>query len=165
MNDASSSRQKMTASELKPIDGLPLLLEVETNGLSAVDWAEKYKHDIQNLIKTNGAALIRGLKVLGSAQFGKILSTLFGDDLLEYVYRSTPRTELRGNVYTATEYPAGEVIPQHNENSYSRNWPNRIGFMCLIVPETGGETPIGDSRLEYNIRTASVIEKVETKGR
>src|SRR5262245_42957579 len=164
MNDASSSRQKMTASELKPIDGLPLLLEVETNGLSAVDWAEKYKHDIQNLIKTNGAALIRGLKVPGSAQFGKILSTLFGDDLLEYVYRSTPRTELRGNVYTATEYPAGEVIPQHNENSYSRNWPNRIGIMCMLPAETGGETPIGDSRFVYNMLPKSVRDNFEQKG-
>jgi hypothetical protein len=91
MNDASSSHQRMTASELKPIDGLPLLLDVEMNGLSAVDWAEKYKRDIQNLIKTNGAVLIRGLKAPGSAQFGKILSTLFGSDLLKYVYRSTEK--------------------------------------------------------------------------
>ena len=90
--------------------------------------------------------LIRGLKVLGSTQFGKIVSTLFGAELLEYVYRSTPRTELRGHVYTATEYPAAETIPQHNENAYSRSWPLRLGFMCLLPSETGGETPIGDTQ-------------------
>src|SRR6266508_3910237 len=125
MNNASLSRQRITASDLK---------------------------------------LIRGLKVPGSTQFGKILSTLFGSELLEYTYRSTPRTRLRGNVYTATEYPAGEVIPQHNENSYSRNWPNRIGFMCILPAETGGETPIGDCRVVYNMLPKSVRDKFEQKG-
>ena len=121
MNDASLSRQRIKVSDLKSIGGLPILLDVETSGLNAMNWAEEYQQDIQSLININGAVLIRGLKVPGSAQFGKILSTLFGSELLEYTYRSTPRTKLRGNVYTATEYPASEVIPQHNENSYSRN--------------------------------------------
>jgi alpha-ketoglutarate-dependent taurine dioxygenase len=164
MNGASLSRQRITASDLKLVAGLPILLEVATSGLSAVNWAEEYQDDIRSLIETQGAVLIRGLKVLGSTQFGKILSTLFGSELLEYVYRSTPRTELRGNVYTATEYPAGQVIPQHNENAYSRNWPNRIGFMCLLPAETGGETPIGDSRVVYNLLPESVRAKFEEKG-
>jgi hypothetical protein len=106
--------------DLKEIAGLPLLLEIEMGGLNALSWAEEYQEDIRNLIDENGAVLVRGLKVPGTAQFGKILSTLFGAELIEYVYRSTPRTELRGNVYTATEYPASEVIPQHNENPVSR---------------------------------------------
>ena len=164
MNEVARSQQRITASDLKSIGGLPILLDVETSGLSAVRWAEEHQHDIRSLIETNGAVLIRGLKVIGSTQFGKILSTLFGSELLEYVYRSTPRTELRGNVYTATEYPAGQVIPQHNENSYSRNWPNRIGFLCLLPAETGGETPIGDSRTVYNILPESVRAKFEEKG-
>jgi alpha-ketoglutarate-dependent taurine dioxygenase len=164
MNEVSRSHQRITASDLKPIDGLPILVDVEMSGLNAVRWAEEYQHDIRSLIETEGFVLIRGLKVIGSTQFGKILSTLFGSELLEYVYRSTPRTELRGNVYTATEYPAGQVIPQHNENSYSRNWPNRIGFMCLLPAETGGETPIGDSRIVYDMLPESVRDKFEEKG-
>jgi alpha-ketoglutarate-dependent taurine dioxygenase len=140
------------------------LLSLASSGLSALNWAEENQLKIQNLIKTNGAVLIRGLKILGSNQFGKILSTLFASKLLEYTYRSTPRTELRGNVYTATEYPASEVIPQHNENSYSRNWPTRIGFTCVVPPETGGETPIGDSRVVYNMLPKSVRDKFEQKG-
>jgi alpha-ketoglutarate-dependent taurine dioxygenase len=149
---------------LKSIGGLPILVDVETSGLNAVRWAEEYQHDIRSLVETNGVVLIRGLKVIGSTQFGKILSTLFGSELLEYVYRSTPRTGLRGNVYTATEYPASQVIPQHNENSYTRNWPNRIGFMCLLPAETGGETPIGDSRIVYGMLPKSVRDKFEEKG-
>ena len=149
---------------MNSINELLIVRDVETNGLNAIKWIEEHQDDIRDAIDTRGAVLIRGLKVPGTTQFGKILSTLFRSELLEYVYRSTPRTELRGNVYTATEYPASETIPQHNENSYSRSWPNRIGFMCLIVPETGGETPIGDSRLVYNMLPASVREKFEAKG-
>jgi alpha-ketoglutarate-dependent taurine dioxygenase len=150
--------------DLKPILGCPLLLEVETNGLSAVRWAEEYRHDIQRLIEINGAVLIRGLQIPGSTQFGNIVSTLFGSQLLEYKYRSTPRTELRGHVYTATEYPATEVIPQHNENSYSRTWPNRIAFTCMVAPTSGGETPIADSRAVYNMLPKSIRDKFEEKG-
>jgi alpha-ketoglutarate-dependent taurine dioxygenase len=164
MNAGSSSRQRITTTDLKSIAGLRILLEVETGGLNAVNWAEEYQHDIRKLIETTGAVLIRGLKVPGSAQVGKLFSILFGSDLLEYIYRSTPRTELRGNVYTATEYPPGEVIPQHNENSFARRWPLRIGFICLLPAQTGGETPIGDTRTVYHSLPASVRRKFEEKG-
>jgi len=164
MNDAISAQHAITSDDLQLIGGLPILLNVEANGASAVSWAEEHHSEIQKLLESNGALLIRGLNVHGSTQFGKILSTLFGSELVEYVYRSTPRTELRGNVYTATEYPASEVIPQHNENSYSRNWPNRIGFLCMLPSETGGETPIGDSRLIYNMLPENVRDKFRAKG-
>jgi alpha-ketoglutarate-dependent taurine dioxygenase len=163
MKETLSPRQTITTSELKEIGGLPLLLEVEMGGSNGLNWAEECQEDIRRMLEENGAVLIRGLRVPGTAQFGKILSTLFGSELLQYVYRSTPRTELRGNVYTATEYPASEVIPQHNENSYSRHWPNRIGFMCILPSETGGETPIGDSRLIYKMLPEPVRKKFEEK--
>src|SRR6185503_6604993 len=136
----------------------------DVRGMNAVAWAGAHQEEIRSLLAAEGAVLIRGLKVLGSTQFGKIISTLFGAELLEYIYRSTPRTELRGHVYTATEYPANQTIPQHNENAYSRNWPLRLGFMCLLPAETGGETPIGDSRVVYNMLPEFVRVKFEEKG-
>lgn len=165
MGDLALSRHKISVNELKLIAGLPILLDIESSGLSAVRWAKEYQEDVRSLIEAQGALLIRGLKVLGSTDFSKILTTLFASELLEYVYRSTPRTQLRGNVYTATEYPARQVIPQHNENSYSRTWPNRLGFLCLLPAETGGETPIGDSRIVYDMLPESVRSKFEEKGR
>ena len=156
--------RRITASDLKSIAGLPILLEVETSALNVMRWAEEHQADIRALLETQGALLIRGVKLLGNAQFGKILSTLFGSELLEYVYRSTPRTHIQGNVYTATEYPADQVIPQHNENAYSRTWPNRLGFMCMLPAETGGETPIGDSRVIYKLLPKSIRDKFEEKG-
>jgi len=154
----------LTRDDLAPVDGFPLLLNVGSSGTSALAWANDHQSDIQSLLATHGAVLIRGLTVPGSSQFGKVLSTLFGSELIEYVYRSTPRTGLRGNVYTATEYPASEVIPQHNENAYARDWPMRIGFLCMLPAETGGETPIGDSRKIYDMVPPSIRARFEEKG-
>ena len=149
---------------MNSIEELRVVQDGDVRGMNAVAWAEAHQEEIRGLLAEEGAVLIRGLKVLGSTQFGKIISTLFGAELLEYIYRSAPRTELRGHVYTATEYPAAQTIPQHNENAYSRSWPLRLGFMCLLPSETGGETPIGDSRLVYNMLPQSVREKFEEKG-
>ncbi|WP_414734070.1 TauD/TfdA family dioxygenase [Colwellia psychrerythraea] len=41
------------------------------------------------------------------------------------------------------------MIPQHNENAYSKIWPNSIGFLCLLPSQTGGATAISDSRYIY----------------
>lgn len=151
-------------ADLESVGGMPMLLDASGDGGSAVAWVQQRQKELSEIVASNGALLIRGLKIHGSAQFGQILSTVFGSDLLEYVYRSTPRTALRGNVYTATEYPASEVIPQHNENAYSRSWPMRIAFLCMIPPETGGATPIGDSRAVYDLLPEDLRRKFEEKG-
>ncbi len=69
--------------------------------------------------------------------------------MVEYTYRSTPRTRLEGRVYTSTEYPPGQSIPLHNENAYARQWPTRICFWCVQPADQGGATPVADSRLVY----------------
>ncbi len=158
------TNNSFSLDNLERVGSLPLLLSVNSEGKKTIEWAKQYAANIQDLLKDNGALLLRGLKVHGSKQFGLVLETLFGDKLVQYKYRSTPRTELRGNVYTATEYPANETIPQHNENAYSRKWPNRIGFLCMVPPSEGGETPISDSRVIYQNIPTPVREKFEEKG-
>lgn len=154
----------ITADDLQLVSGHKLLLEVSTQGEKVTDWAKRVQPEIQALLDANGALLIRGLKFIGSKQFGSVLSTLFGDDLLQYSYRSTPRTELRGNVYTATEYHSDQVIAQHNENAYSNKWARKLGFLCMLPPEQGGATPISDSRLIYQQIPQAIREEFESKG-
>ncbi|MBB1062078.1 TauD/TfdA family dioxygenase [Marilutibacter spongiae] len=132
--------------ELEELGGARILLGVEGTGMRATEWAEENRADVERLLRENGALLVRGLRFTGSQQFGTVLKTLFGEELVQYTYRSTPRTELRGNVYTATEYHADQTIPQHNENSYSNRWAMRLGFLCTTPAEQGGATPICDSR-------------------
>lgn len=132
--------------DLEEIQGTRLLLNVDPGAARVTEWAAENRGEIERLLQANGALLIRGLRFLGSPQFGAVLATLFGEELIQYTYRSTPRTELRGSVYTATEYHPDQVIPQHNENSYSNRWAMRIGFLCTMPATTGGATPICDSR-------------------
>jgi alpha-ketoglutarate-dependent taurine dioxygenase len=51
-----------------------------------------------------------------------------------------------GAVFTSTEYPADQVIPLHNENSYTNVWPRKLWFCSAVVAQEGGCTPLADSR-------------------
>ncbi|HEY6924604.1 MAG TPA: TauD/TfdA family dioxygenase [Steroidobacteraceae bacterium] len=137
----------MDCNELQLVAGHRILLEVK-EPISSPAWASQNKEQVKTLLRKHGAVLIRGLRFYGTRQFGQFLEELFEHTLAEYVYRSTPRTKLGSNVYTATEYHPGETIPQHNESSYANAWPMHIGFLCMIPPARGmgGATPLADSR-------------------
>jgi alpha-ketoglutarate-dependent taurine dioxygenase len=164
MNSAVADLSVIDCADLEPVMGRPLVLRVDQNGEKTVDWAERNREHVERLLQANGALVIRGLRFVGSQQFGAVLAALFGSELLQYVYRSTPRTELRGNVYTATEYHPDLHIPQHNENAYSNRWAMRLGFLCTLPAETGGATPICDSAIVYEQIPAAVRERFERHG-
>jgi hypothetical protein len=154
---------KFTCRDLVKVQGTPLILNVDSPKIPLQSWVEQNQADVARLLRQNGALLVRGLKFLGSAQLASVLSALFGEPLLPYTYRSTPRTHLRGGVYTATEYHASEAIPQHNENSYANEWPSWIGFLCVTPPGTGGRTPIADSRVVYERIPERIRSRFESK--
>jgi alpha-ketoglutarate-dependent taurine dioxygenase len=164
MNSVLEDLSTIECADLQPVQGRPLILPVDQAGAKTVDWAAENRESIERLLQTNGALLIRGLKFVGSQQFGSVLSTLFGSELLEYVYRSTPRTGLRGNVYTATEYHPDLHIPQHNENAYSNRWAMRLGFLCTLPSTTGGATPICESSKVYEQIPDAIRERFERHG-
>jgi len=124
---------------------LPLLLEPGVEGLSLPQWAASKTDFIAQKLRSNGGILFRGFNVSTVDEFELFLQLLVGD-LFHYSYRSTPRTQVSGRIYTSTEYPEHQTIPLHNEMSYSRSWPMVIGFFCLEASSEGGETPIADSR-------------------
>jgi len=105
---------------------------------------EENKPQLMDELRTYGAILLLGLSG-GVDEFNDVVSTLGGPQLA-YTERSTPRSSVKGNVYTSTEYPASEEIPMHNENSYSDSWPKYLYFLCEVAPVEGGSTPIADSR-------------------
>ncbi len=150
-------------SDMEVIGGKPMLLHVDPQGTKVTDWAKNNFHDINRLLEQNGAILIRGLRISGSKQLSRVLAEAFGMPLLSYVYRSTPRTQLRANVYTATEYHPDEMILQHNESSYSNKWPTKIGFFCQIAAAVGGETPIADSQKVFETIPEVIREKFISK--
>jgi alpha-ketoglutarate-dependent taurine dioxygenase len=154
--------RRVQVRDLIKVQDTSLILEVDTQR-ALPEWLELNRLDVARLLAESGALLIRGLKIPGSRNFADTLTSLFGQDLLEYNYRSTPRTGLKGGVYTATEYHAAETIPQHNENSYAHCWPLRLGFLCVVPPRAGGRTPIADSRVVYRKIPEPIRSRFERK--
>lgn len=113
--------------------------------MSPYMWISGNKDFLENMLLKQGGVLLRNFNIHSLSEFNEIIK-LFSSELLDYVYRSTPRTKLGGKVYTATEYPPERWIPLHNENSYSKSWPEKIFFYSAIVASKGGNTPLADSR-------------------
>jgi alpha-ketoglutarate-dependent taurine dioxygenase len=122
--------------------GFPLLVE-PLQQQSLLPFAAAHHDDIEAALTAHGAVLLRGFDVAGEGALSSLFEELWKEPL-SYVYRSTPRTNVGKGVYTATEYPAAQEIPMHNENAYQRDWPMRIGFHCVTPAATGGQTPLAD---------------------
>jgi len=151
-----SARQKLRSAKRKSLSSEHLVQETSAatgviqlqpavEGLSLSRWVETNKQYVLTKVQTSGAVLFRDFDLLSIPDFEQLLTSLSGE-LVEYSYRSTPRNQVSGKIYTSTHYPAHQTIPLHNEMSYSRQWPMTIGFFCLEAAPEGGETPLADSR-------------------
>lgn len=153
----------MTKQDIKTISGEKILLEAGNGNMDAISWANLHKNDIADHLAASGILLIRGLNIADGDMFSRMLTCFFDAELGAYIYRSTPRTEIHSNIYTASEYHPSETIPQHNENSYARTWPLYIGFLCRKKARHGGNTPVSDSRLAYREIPAEIRDEFERK--
>jgi alpha-ketoglutarate-dependent taurine dioxygenase len=106
----------------------------------------------------HGALLFRGFDVGGVDGFDDVVRVLSGAPLT-YSERSTPRSRIKGNVYTSTDYPPREEIFAHNENSYQAVWPLVLYFYCVRPPLTQGATPLSSTREVYEAIDESVREE------
>lgn len=124
---------------------LPLLVQPLVKQLDALAWVKSNREFIESSIRKHGGILFRHFNITSATEFEQFTNGI-ATELLEYRERSSPRTQVSGNVYTSTDYPADQSIFLHNENSYQETWPLRIFFFCKTVPQHGGETPIADCR-------------------
>jgi hypothetical protein len=106
-------------------------------------WLQKERQSVEAKLENHGAALLRGLTDVTENRFQDVVSFYCGGGI-EYLYRSTPRTDIGKNIYTATEYPAGLSIPFHSENAFQREWPLLLLFYCMLPANEGGQTPLSD---------------------
>lgn len=126
-------------------DKAPLVIQPAIDGVSPTSWLSSNREWIESRLHEHGAILFRNFDLHDVGAFESFVKT-FDHELLSYSYQSTPRSQVSGNIYTSTEYPAGQSIPLHNEMAYARSWPMKIFFYCVTPAEQGGETPIADSR-------------------
>ena len=146
----SVSQEKLVKAEpLRAGTPLPLMLQPSIEDFNLTAWAASVREYLAGQLLKHGGILFRGFNLRSSEEFEQFIRTVSGGELLDYSYRSTPRTNVSGRIYTSTEYPASHSIPLHNEMAYSRSWPLMICFQCVRGAEQGGETPIADSRAVY----------------
>lgn len=126
-------------------DLLPLTILPALEGIELGAWASNNSEWIEANLLQYGGLLFRNFTVSNNFDLESFIQSIAGK-LIEYSYRSTPRSQVRGNIYTSTEYPPEQSIPLHNEMAYSLNWPMKIWFFCVKAAQQGGETPIADSR-------------------
>jgi alpha-ketoglutarate-dependent taurine dioxygenase len=125
--------------------GLPVTMRPGLDGVDLLTWAGAGQTRIDQLLTEYGAILFRGFAIDGIPAFERLIETVSGG-LLDYTYRSTPRKQVSGRIFSSTEYPSDQFIPLHNELSYATAWPMRIWFYSVQPATSGGETPIADSR-------------------
>lgn len=157
-----SAEKLINTSYLQP-ETLPLVIQPNLAQLNFTNWAKNNRALIENQLLKYGGILFRGFQVNDVSEFEQFIKAI-SEDLLEYSYRSTPRSRVSGNIYTSTEYPANQFIPLHNEMSYSRTWSMKIAFFCIKKAQQGGETPIADSRKVFESLDAEIKDKFIQKG-
>ncbi|ATB41107.1 taurine catabolism dioxygenase tauD/tfdA [Cystobacter fuscus] len=123
----------------------PLLARCTARGTRLAPWVEANRELLDGHLRTHGAILFRGFEVRAQRDFEEFSEQL-SPARLSYVYRSTPRSSVGANVYTATEYPPPEVIPLHCENAYQRDWPMKLMFYCAQPAVKGGATTLASIR-------------------
>jgi alpha-ketoglutarate-dependent taurine dioxygenase len=162
---AVPTRDIVRTGVLQPGSPLPLVIEPATKDVSLLDWARESRDRLERDVLEHGAILFRGFRVESVAQFEEIIGACSDSGAVEYHFRASPRSEVSGNIYTSTDYPAEQSIFPHNEHSYSPVFPLRIFLHCVLAPELGGETPIGDCRrLLSRLTERGIRERFARKG-
>jgi alpha-ketoglutarate-dependent taurine dioxygenase len=111
-----------------------------------------------------GALLLRGLPALEPEEFAGFVREFARGRLLDYAGGASPRVRLGAGVYTSTEYPRTVSLSLHNELSYTYRRPSLLFFHCVTPAETGGETPLADSRAILKKIDPRVVRRFKERG-
>jgi alpha-ketoglutarate-dependent taurine dioxygenase len=141
------------------------LLRVEPNAeaIHLAAWARDNRAWIDHHLFAHGGLLFRGFDVHDAAAFREVAGAV-SPDLLDYVERAAPRTQVTSKVFSSTEYPADQWIPLHHEMSYSHNWPTKLFFYCDVPADEEGYTPVADDLEVFGKIPQAIKEGFIAKG-
>jgi alpha-ketoglutarate-dependent taurine dioxygenase len=157
-----SQAELVEATYLGPEKKAPLLLQPAVDGVNLIAWVESNHSVLEKELLKHGAVLFRGFDLQSVETFERLAKAV-SSELMQYGERSSPRTQVSGRIYTSTDHPADQHIVMHNEQSYTLNWPMKIWFYCFQPAQSGGRTPIADSRQIFNCLERRMVEEFERK--
>ncbi|MGB3182830.1 MAG: TauD/TfdA family dioxygenase [Cyclobacteriaceae bacterium] len=134
---------------------------IESVNLS--EWMQSHKNELREKLSRYGGILFRSFELPEADAFRTAFRHYTGN-LIDYTYRTSPRTEISNNIYTSTDYPSDQLIRMHTESSYAPEWPLHLAFYCLIPPGAGGETPVVDMRKVLHSLQPETRHLFEEKG-
>ncbi len=142
--DLLAANDMVETGFLREGETLPLVIRPRVGDLDLAEWATGARSFVDEKLRRYGAVLFRGFGIDSAAVFerfaGAVADGLFNEN------GEHPRESVTGNVYTPVFYPPAQQLLWHNENSFNLSWPRKILFCCATPAETGGETPVVDSR-------------------
>lgn len=153
-----------TASELRPGELLPLVIQPALSGVNLSQWAKNNRDYLDAELVKHGAILFRGFSIDTPSKFEEFARSAARDGELFDEYGDLPRDTPGAKVYHSTPYPADKSILFHNESSHTHRWPMKQFFYCVKTAEEGGDTPILDCRQTYQTIDAAIIKRMTEKG-
>jgi alpha-ketoglutarate-dependent taurine dioxygenase len=130
----------------------------EISCAALTEWVGENASIVREKLEIHGAVLFRGFSFDSVGDFDKF-ADVFCPVRQDYIGGNSPRTKVKGGIYTATEYPNDAKISLHNEASYLRSMPRNIIFYCEVAPKHGGQTPLADCRKVFQGIDPSVRER------
>lgn len=123
---------------------LPLIFEPTLRNVQLASWIRRHRHEVDRDLAHHGALLFRGLAIDSPEMMQEVAASLIASLVFENG-EHTPVHDAPG-VQVPVNYPADHKLFWHNENTFNNRWPTRILFACGKPADTGGETPLVDSR-------------------
>lgn len=131
-------------SESLPFGNLPLLLQCADSAVDAFQWLQCEQHALEEKCAHYGALLFRGFHI-DSAEKLERVATMFSPTLVSDNGEHEP-VRAGSNIATPVFYAPEKKLLWHNENSFNHRWPRLLWFASVRPADTGGETPLVDSR-------------------
>jgi alpha-ketoglutarate-dependent taurine dioxygenase len=142
-----------------PILTTPPMADVDT----ATTWLTDNRAAIRAELLRSGCLMVRGLPVASTDDFAAVRDVLLPKPA-SYKEKATPRSDFGSGVFSSTDLPAVQPIRLHNENSYTLDFPGVLMFGCLVAPEEGGATTVGDMRAALRMLPADLRDRFERTG-
>jgi alpha-ketoglutarate-dependent taurine dioxygenase len=126
---------------------------------------EEWHRRMRAAVLEHGAILFRGFGIDSPDAFESFVESLsLPDSWAPYREEAVMRIPVGRNTFTSSEYhPSGTIFP-HNEKSQCQAWPLRLFFTCQQPAESGGATPLTDTRAVTRALDDDVKAEFRAKG-